>query len=429
MYTGAITGDFAGNSELVALCDNNPGRLALRNSELEAKGAKPVPAYDAADFDRMVSECRPDVVIVTTRDCFHDVYIVRAMELGCDVITEKPMTTDAAKCARILETQRRTGRKVTVTFNYRYAPPRTQIKDLLMSGVIGNVLSVSFEWLLNTRHGADYFRRWHRNKANSGGLMVHKATHHFDLVNWWLCDSPVRVYASGGLRFYGAENARKRGLGERPARGSVDDARRDRFSLDMRLDPELRRLYLEQEGHDGYLRDRDVFDDGITIEDNLSLVVDYASGASMAYTLSAHGPWEGYTVAINGTEGRAELTVVERGAVLFDAEGRVIVDPSADPVTTSSDDVRPTSERLVVQRHFEKARVVPIAKGSSGHGGGDELLLQDVFRGVSHDPLGRTANWLDGVRSVAVGLAGNRSLASGQPVNVDALALGVEVSL
>ena len=46
------------------------------------------------------------------------------------------------------------------------------------------------EWLLDTRHGADYFRRWHRNKNNSGGLMVHKATHHFDLVNWWMIPTP-----------------------------------------------------------------------------------------------------------------------------------------------------------------------------------------------------------------------------------------------
>ena len=63
----------------------------------------------------------------------------------------------------------------------RTSPPRTQVKDILMSGVIGDVLSVDFHWMLNTHHGADYFRRWHRNKKNSGGLMVHKASHHFDV--------------------------------------------------------------------------------------------------------------------------------------------------------------------------------------------------------------------------------------------------------
>ena len=143
----------------------------------------------------MIRETRPDYVIVTTVDATHDDYIVRALDLGCDVITEKPMTTTADKTQRILDAVKRSGRHVRVTFNYRYAPPRTQVKDLLMRGEIGDVLSVDFTWLLNTVHGADYFRRWHSNKARSGGLMIHKATHHFDLVNWWLGAQPERVHA------------------------------------------------------------------------------------------------------------------------------------------------------------------------------------------------------------------------------------------
>ena len=61
-----------------------------------------------------------------------------------------------------------------MAFNYRYAPHHTKIRELVRDGVIGEVYSVHFEWLLNTVHGADYYRRWHRNKANSGGLLVHK---------------------------------------------------------------------------------------------------------------------------------------------------------------------------------------------------------------------------------------------------------------
>ena len=90
-----------------------------------------VPLYAHTDFDRMVKETRPDAVIVTCKDAFHDEYICRAMELGCDVITEKPMTTDAQKCQRILDTQKKTGRKVRVTFNYRYSPPAPKSKTCL----------------------------------------------------------------------------------------------------------------------------------------------------------------------------------------------------------------------------------------------------------------------------------------------------------
>ena len=83
----------------------------------------PVPAY--TDFDAMLRETRPDAVIVTTMDRYHDQYIIAALEAGCDAITEKPMTIDDAKCRAILAAERATGRKVTVTFNYRFSPYAT----------------------------------------------------------------------------------------------------------------------------------------------------------------------------------------------------------------------------------------------------------------------------------------------------------------
>ncbi len=204
LFTAAILGQMADVCELAGICDSNPGRLDLANKWIAGqKKTKAVPQYSDGEFDRMIKEQNPDVVIVTTQDSFHDKYIVRAMELGCDVITEKPMTIDEKKCRRIVEAVKRTGRKVRVTFNYRYSPPRSQVKEILMSGVIGRIISVDFQWLLDTSHGADYFRRWHREKKNSGGLMVHKATHHFDLVNWWLSANPVEVFGMGARRFYG----------------------------------------------------------------------------------------------------------------------------------------------------------------------------------------------------------------------------------
>jgi len=178
------------------------------------------PTYLADDFDRMVADTEPDTVIVTTVDATHHQYIVRAMELGRDVITEKPMTTDAERMRAIFDAIARTGRSLRVAFNYRYAPAYTTFRRLMMDGVVGRPLLVDFSWVLDTRHGADYFRRWHRERSHSGGLLVHKATHHFDLVNWWIGATPVRVFASGGLRFYGRENADRRGLGTRPARGT-----------------------------------------------------------------------------------------------------------------------------------------------------------------------------------------------------------------
>jgi predicted dehydrogenase len=422
MYLEAIAGEHADVARLVAWADTNPGRMAWSAERFPGLGDPVVFGLDVlADT---VREHDIDTVIITTPDATHAHYIVTALEAGADVVVEKPLTTTAEGVRRIADAVERTGRHVTITFNYRYAPRNTALRQLIASGAVGEVTSVHFEWVLDTAHGADYFRRWHRDKATSGGLLIHKASHHFDLVNWWIDNSPVKVYASGGLRFYGAENAARRGLGERPERGTTDSALRDQFSLDLRRDPLFKGLYLDQEQHDGYLRDRDVFDAGITIEDNLSLVVDYAGGPSMSYSLNAHAPWEGYTVAVNGTAGRAELTVVERGAVMLDEAGDVVVDPSARPDLVVDEGARPVTERLVVQQHWGAAREVEIPHGAGGHGGGDALLLREVFVGGEPDPLGRAATWRDGVRAVVVGLAGNRSLETGDAVRVGELGLG-----
>ena len=423
MYLDAIAGTHSDAARLVAWGDANPGRLEWSAQRLPQLGNPR--RFDPTELATVVREESVDVVIVTTPDATHAAYVVAALDAGADVVVEKPLTTTSEGVRAIAEAVERTGRSVTITFNYRYAPRNTALKQVIASGAVGRVTSVHFEWVLDTAHGADYFRRWHRDKANSGGLLIHKASHHFDLVNWWISDSPVRVFASGGLRFYGAENARARGLGPRPDRGTTDSDLRDAFSLDLRRDPVLKGLYFDQEKHDGYLRDRDVFDAGITIEDNLSLVVDYAGGPSMAYSLNAHSPWEGYTVTVNGTEGRAELTVVERGAVLFDEEDRVVVDPSARPDLVVDEGARPVGERLVVQRHWEPAREVEIPAADGGHGGGDALLLREVFVGGQPDELGRSATWRDGVRAVVVGLAGNRSLETEQVVRIADLDLGL----
>src|SRR5262245_36210679 len=242
MYARAILTTYAERHMLVGLCDSNRTRMAWCNSNYRKWGAAAdVPAYSADDFDRMLDTEQPDTVIVTSVDSTHHRYIVRALERGCDVIGEKPMTIDAESCRAILDTVRSTGRKLRVTFNYRYSPARAAVKELLMKGTIGTVKAVDFEWLLDTRHGADYFRRWHRDKRNSGGLMVHKASHHFDLVNWWLDSSPQLVFGLGTLAFYGRENAESRGITKFYERGTGDpNATGDPFALDLSRSRTLR---------------------------------------------------------------------------------------------------------------------------------------------------------------------------------------------
>jgi predicted dehydrogenase len=432
MYIRAIFGKHADTAELVAFSDVNPGRVEFYQQLIQELGAPgPVASFDPADLTAFIQANNIDRVIVTTPDYTHADYIVEGLRAGADVVVEKPLTIDAEGCRRITQAVHETGRNVVVTFNYRYSPRNSALKEIIQSGVIGKVTSIDFSWVLDTVHGADYFRRWHREKKNSGGLLIHKASHHFDLVNWWINDVPERVFASGGLKFYGDKNAAERGLGPRPERGTPDaeapaTGEKDPFTLDLREDERLKALFLDNEHYDGYRRDQDVFTGGITIEDNLALVVEYQGGPRLSYSLNAHSPWEGYRVAVNGTEGRAELEVVERAAVVSSTDKKTVVDPSATPIE-EEDAIRRNGERLVVQRHWEAAYEVPIINGEGGHGGGDELLLSDLFNGPGEDPLGRPSDYLDGLRSVSVGIAGNRSLETSLPVRIEDLDLGVDL--
>ncbi|MCX8052637.1 MAG: Gfo/Idh/MocA family oxidoreductase [Armatimonadetes bacterium] len=417
MYRRAIGGEYAQHCVIVGFCDTNLGRLRLAQAESkELTGSEP-PIYDVkADpnaFDQMIAETRPDEVIVTTIDRYHSDYIVRAMELGCDVTTEKPMTIDAERCRAIIDTQRKTGRTCRVTFNYRYSPTRTQVKDLLMKGTIGDVLSVDFHWMLNTRHGADYFRRWHSNKANSGGLMVHKATHHFDLVNWWLSDVPVSVIGVGKREFYTPEMAVRMGLSSHHERClTCPEGDKCGFKIDL-TSGGFKTLYLDNEEFDGYYRDRCVFRPDIDIEDTMNVIVTYSQNTTLCYSLNAFSAWEGYTICFNGTKGRLEHTAQE--SVYISGDGTV---PGA---------IKKEGTWIRIFPLREPAYQVDLWTGEGGHGGGDPVLLADIFAPEKKpDPYKRAADQRSGAYSILIGAAANISFETGQPVRIDELVPGLE---
>ncbi|MBN1642011.1 MAG: Gfo/Idh/MocA family oxidoreductase [Anaerolineae bacterium] len=409
MYYHALASRYADTSDLVALCDINQTRMDYVNRALsEAYGTAPIPTYKPDRFDQMIAERKPDVVIVTSIDRTHHRYITRAMRLGCDVITEKPMTVDEVKCQKILDTIKETGRSLRVTFNYRYAPHSTKVRELVMDGTIGNVNSIHFEWLLDTRHGADYFRRWHRDKRNSGGLLVHKATHHFDLINFWIASRPKIVFAMGDLMFYGRENAEERGVVDfySRAHGSAH-AQDDPFALDLEANERLKELYLDAEHEDGYYRDQSVFGDGISIEDTMGVMVRYANNTIMTYSLNAYMPWEGFRVGLNGDKGRIQVLVAENSYV--SAGGDAAAEGAA------------RTRRITVFPMWGEPYDVALEEGVGGHGGGDVVMLDDIFGEPQHDRFHRAASHVDGAMSILTGIAANKSIRTGLPVVVDDL--------
>ncbi|ELP67350.1 hypothetical protein STRTUCAR8_09320 [Streptomyces turgidiscabies Car8] len=150
----------------------------------------------------------------------------------------------------------------------------------------------------------------------------------------------------------------------------------------------------------------------MTIEDDMAVLVRYATGATLTYHLTAYAPWEGYRIAFNGSEGRLELLVEESTWTR-----RHLRVTSSDPVLhgAEAEDTAGRTE-LTLRRFWEESRAIGVATGEGGHGGGDARMLDDLFGTRVKDPLHRAADAADGARSLVTGLAANRSFERGLPV-------------
>ncbi len=383
MWGQPVIKEFSDSLEFVGLCDINPGRVETGKSILGLS----CPTF--TDFDKMMKETKPEKLLVMTVDGVHHEYIIKGMEYGADVISEKPMTIDEQKCQAIIDAEKRTGKKVTVTFNYRYSPHRQKIFELLRNDAVGKITSVDFHWYLDVYHGADYFRRWHRLRKNSGSLLVHKASHHFDLLNWWIDSDPEEVSAFGALEFYGKNNS-FRHTHCRPCPHKQEC----KFYKDITKDKRLMALYADNEKYDGYHRDGCVWREDIDIFDKMAVQIKYANKVQVSYSLTAYSPYEGYRIAFNGTKGRLDAWIKENQPWEEEA-----------------------MDEIWVTNNFGKREIIKMSNAEAGHGGGDTRLRKQVFN-PGDDPYRQSAGSRDGAMSALIGIAARNSIDSGKMIKI-----------
>lgn len=384
MWGRALVGRYSDVLEFVGLCDINSKRVTV------AREVIGVDCPTFTNFDEMCDTTKPDLLMVTTVDAFHGEYIVKGLDRGMDVMTEKPMVIDEKQCQAVLDAEKRRNRKIIVTFNYRYAPKHQKIKEILLAGEIGRVLSVDFSWYLDVYHGADYFRRWHRLKSKGGSLWVHKATHHFDLINWWLAADPVEVVAQADLRVYG-----KNGPFRSTHCRACPHQSKCSFYYDITKNVARMKLYAGCEDVDGYHRDGCVFREDVDIYDTMSALVKYSNGVTMNYSLNAAMPFEGYRLAFNGEKGRLEVRDYER---------------QPWPVKQETE--------IHVTKNFGKREPIALPKSEGGHGGGDNRLRDLIFRKIDVPDYLKLPNSRAGAMSCLTGIAARKSVEQKRPIRI-----------
>lgn len=398
-------------SDLVAfvgLCDINPGRLELAKKYMGVD----CPVY--TDFDKMIAATKPDLVMVTTMDSNHHEFIIRSMELGVDVLTEKPITTDETKLQAILDTEKRTGKKCIVGFNMRYATLPTALKEFLVKKPVGKITSVDFHWYLNVYHGASYFRRWHGERDKGGTLLVHKATHHFDILNWFIDSDPVEITAYGALEHYGKNNSFR---GANCRNCAYTD--KCQYYWDITKDKRSMELYVANEKYDGYIRDNCLWREQIDIYDKMSLQIKYANDIVVNYSLTTYSPYEGWRIAFNGKEGRVESW----SGIPWRRQEKINQATLHAAEMNQEDQGEIDHDEIFVMNNFDREhQILKIRAGQGGHGGGDSRLQDKIFRYPDmSDPLKHAAGTRDGAMSCLIGIAARKSIDEKRPVRIEEL--------
>jgi predicted dehydrogenase len=215
---------------------------------------------------------------------------------------------------------------------------------------------------------------------NSGGMLVHKSTHHFDAMNWILDDEPVKVAAIGNQSFYGHED---KCFAEYCRVCPKQKECPSYFSQTGELDEEL---YFKAQHEDGYLRDKCCYKNDTNIYDNMSVSVLYKGGALLTYSLNLFSlKGEGQRIVITGENGVAAF---ENGVIkVYDNEG--------------------------------KCEIQELPKLKGRHGGADPLLVGMLMAGEKNEEdLGQLADSFAGITSALIGISANESIATGKHIDI-----------
>ena len=402
MYITPMMRDFAHCVDFVGMLDIDPLRFKVCKDLVPE--SKDVPEYLADQFDKMIEEQKPDAVLVVSMDCTHVEYIVRSLEKNLEVICEKPMTTNTADALRVREAEKKSKGKVICTFNYRYNPVHRKLRELVLAGAVGRPTHVDLNWYIDYRHGSSYFHRWNRMRENSGSLSIHKSSHHFDLVNWWIDGIPEQVHAFGALNHYGPNG---------PFNPSKKDGRdcttcdefmkcgyktrwATRNSTMYAPDDHINSFETKVAQYTNYSPHMCMFDSKINIYDTFVADVKYRNGVLLNYSANFSTPYEGYRLAINGTHGRLETLEFVGGCAA------ALPDPNEG------------SQYIDYYPIFQGRERIHVVSSTGGHGGGDPLIREDIFIGEDPDrKYDILAKSVDGLRAIAIGDAVFNSIKNG----------------
>ena len=189
--------------EITAMADTRRIRLDAANKYLHIPEDR---LFDSADA-LLAQPKLADIMVVATQDAQHLDHATRAMELGYDLLLEKPIANKLEDIVKIANTAERLGRRVIVCHVLRYTVFYQQVKRLIEEGIVGRVRSVEADEQVGYYHYAHSYVRgnWHK-EADSSPMILAKCSHDMDIIQWLTGKSCKKVTSFGTQSHFTAEN-------------------------------------------------------------------------------------------------------------------------------------------------------------------------------------------------------------------------------
>ena len=188
--------------QIVCICDFNKERLAFRSQDYNVKEEN-----QFVDEKEFFSKKRSDLLVIATQDRDHVNQAIKALELGYDILLEKPISPIKEEINRLLEAHHKYGGKILVCHVLRYSPCFEIVKEIVDSGVLGRIMIIDDIENVQYEHQSHSFVRgnW-RNDNETSPMILQKCCHDLDLITWYANSKCNRVSSFGDLSFFKKEN-------------------------------------------------------------------------------------------------------------------------------------------------------------------------------------------------------------------------------
>jgi len=358
------------------------------------------------DWESLLSRPRlADAAINTTMDRLHAASALRALELGYDMLLEKPMAVTLADCVAIDAARRRHGRIVNVCHSLRYHPCYARVKELIDGGAVGRVISIDQLEGVDPRHQSHSFVRgnW-GNEARSTFMLLAKSCHDVDMLCYLAGSDCQRVSSFGSLGHFTRDN-KPAGAPERCLDGCPvsDQCPYNAVALYAAGKGYARFLGLQHQSPGQrmeFLRTsnygRCVYDLDNDVVDHQVAAFEFAGGATATFTMTAFAP-AGRKLRVHGTHGFIRADIEPNAIELHRFWGTGC---SQEP---ASDAENPYES---VESVYNKPQCIEVPQVEGGHGGGDANVMRSLVQAIrTRDPRLVLTGTAESLRTHAVAFA------------------------